>query len=320
MAEVLRNLKQSSITTYRKQISTILKQVYKKDYMKEDDVLMYFKNYEPFLKWLEGKALNTQISYITAVIVYMSPVKRNVALNGYSEIMSYYQTKLDLLFKEKDKIDLTKKTENEKENWVEWEELTQIFKLYKKKIKKKGYKIKEQILKNEDDFNLILKYVLVSLYVLHQPRRNVYASTKIISEKKYFNLKPMEKEHNNYLVIISRNNKFFSFGNYKTSKIYGVQKIKVKKELNSVLNFWLNFNKTEHLLINNKGKRITENSLTRYLNNAFSPTGKKISSQMLRKIYTTNKFPEDNYIQMKEEATAMGHSIHTQQTKYIKKK
>jgi hypothetical protein len=288
--------------------------------MKEDDVLMYFKNYEPFLKWLETKALNTQISYITAVVVYMSPVKRNKALNGYDEIMSYYQKKLDILFKKKDEVDLTKKTKYEKENWLEWDELAKIFKIYKKKIKRKGYKQTKQILKDEDDFNLILKYVLVALYVLHAPRRNIYASTKIISEKQYFNLKPMEKEHNNYLVIISRNNKFFSFCNYKTSKVYGVQKIKVKKELNSVLNFWLNFNKTEHLLINNKGTPITENNLTRYLNDAFSPTGKKISSQMLRKIYTTNKFPVDTYTKMKEEATAMGHSVHTQQTKYIKKK
>ena len=60
------------------------------------------------------------------------------------------------------------------------------------------------------------------------------------------------------------------------------------------------------------------NNLSKYLNKVFAPTGKKISIQMLRKIYLTDKWGEDYYKEMLNDAEAMGHSIHTQQTKYIK--
>ena len=91
MSSILRDLKSSSIKVYRKQISTILKNVYGKDYMSEQDILKYFKNPEPILKWISSKALNTKISYLSAIVVYMSPVERNKALHGYENIMKFYQ-------------------------------------------------------------------------------------------------------------------------------------------------------------------------------------------------------------------------------------
>ncbi len=317
MSAILRDLKSSSIATYRKQISTILKHAYNKDFNKEDDVLKFFKDAAPFLLWLNKKKLNTQIAYLTAVVVYMSPVERNRAIHGYEKIMKFYQIELDKKIREKDKIDVNKKTSEEEKTWVEWKDLIKIRNKYKNDLKRRGYKIKSK-LKNEDDFELILKYILASLYLLHPPRRNVYANTEIINERGYFNLTQHERHNNNYLVVISRNNKVFSFGDYKTAKIYGLKKIKLDKELNSVMNFWLNINNTKHLLITKKGEKMTANNLTHYLNRTFSPTGKKISSQMLRKIHLTEKFQpiqED----MKNEAELMGHSISTQQTKYVKK-
>ena len=318
MATILRNLKQSSITSYRKQISTILKNVYDKDYMEEDDVLKYFKHRQPLMDWLDGKKLNTKLTYLTAVIVFLSPVERNKALFGYGGELTYYQNELDKLFQEKDKLDLKKKTTKEENNWVGWEELIQIRKKYKAKLKKKGYKISSKKLKDDDDLYLIIKYVLASLYVLHPPRRNIYANTKIINERGYFNLTEKERQNNNYLVVISRNNKFFSFADYKTAKIYGIKKIKLEKELNSVMNMWLNFNKTKDLLITRRGKKLSSNNLSKYLVDTFSPSGKKISSQMLRKIHLTEKW-KPIQVEMENDAKMMGHSVATQQTKYVKK-
>ena len=317
MSAILRDLKQSSIATYRKQISTLLKNVYGKDYMKEADVLIYFKDADPLMEWLKKKKLNTQIAYLTAIVVWISPVERNRALHGYDNMLKYYQKELDNLFKEKDKIDVKKKTAEEEQNWVGWDELLKVRNGYKKALNRRKYKIRSK-LKSDDDLELIIKYVIASLYLLHPPRRNVYANTKIVSEREYFNLTESERHSNNYLVVISRNNKFFSFGDYKTAKIYGVKKIKLEKDLNSVMNFWLNINPTKHLLITNKREKMTLNNLSKYLVKVFSPSGKKISSQMLRKIHLTEKF---QHIQedMKNEAEKMGHSVSTQQTKYVKK-
>jgi len=245
MSKILRDLKANTIKTYRRQITMLLKKIYNKNYDDEKDVLQHFKDPEPFMDYLKDKSLNTKISYITAVVVYMSPTERNNALIGYEKIMKYYQNKLNILFKEKEKIDINKKTEKEEANWMEWEDLKYIRHTYRKKLNRKGYKIKSNILKNKKDFDLILKYIITSLYLLHSPRRNLYADTQVMSERDWMELNEHERALNNYLVVISRNNKFFSFGDYKTAKIYGVQKIKVEKDLNSVLNFWLKFNKTK---------------------------------------------------------------------------
>jgi len=86
----------------------------------------------------------------------------------------------------------------------------------------------------------------------------------------------------------------FSLGEYKTSQKYGVKEIKVGKKLNTVLNVWLKYNKSKHLILNANGDQITPNSLTKLLIKIFEPSGKKISSSMLRSIYISEKFPPQN--------------------------
>ena len=65
------------------------------------------------------------------------------------------------------------------------------------------------------------------------------------------------------------------------------------KELNSVVNLWRNFNKTEHLLIDTRGNKMTTNGLTKFLYQTFEPTGKRISSSMIRHIYLTEKYGDE---------------------------
>ena len=143
---------------------------------------------------------------------------------------------------------------------------------------------------------------------------------KIISNNEFNKLPANKKDNENYLVIVSRNNKFFHFGNYKTKKVHGVQKIKVDRELNSVLNLWLNFNDTEHLLLDSRGNKMTTNGLTKFLYKTFEPTGKKISSTMIRHIFLTEKYgDETGYKEKKKDADDMGHSVEEQQKTYVKK-
>jgi hypothetical protein len=66
------------------------------------------------------------------------------------------------------------------------------------------------------------------------------------------------------------------------------------------------------LLVAHNGTPITQaNAITRILNGVFE---KKIGSSMLRHIYLSSKM---NIDEMKDDATAMGHSLNEQQ-KYLK--
>ncbi len=58
----------------------------------------------------------------------------------------------------------------------------------------------------------------------------------------YTDLTDEEKAEMNYLVIQSRNKKFFSLGEYKTSGTYGVKKIDLSSKLNSVINIYQKYN------------------------------------------------------------------------------
>ena len=120
--------------------------------------------------------------------------------------------------------------------------------------------------------------------------------------------------------LIVKKNKYFSLGNYKTKKKHGTQKIHIDKQLNSVINLWLNFNKTDHFLLNSRGGKMTANGLTKFLQKTFEPTGKKISSSLIRSIYLTEKYGNETALKEKEkDAKEMGHSVNEQQKTYVKK-
>ena len=100
----------------------------------------------------------------------------------------------------------------------------------------------------------------------------------------------------------------------------GLQKISIKKDLNSVLNLWLKHNPTKHFLLDSRGKKMSRNSLSKYLYKVFESAGVNISSNMLRHIYLTEKYGhESSHKEKQEDAEAMAHSVQVQQQHYVKK-
>jgi integrase len=144
---------------------------------------------------------------------------------------------------------------------------------------------------------------------------------KIINKKEYLDLDKEDLKKNNYLVNLSKTNKLFSYGSDKVkSKIEGGSNtVNITKELNSVLNLWLHFNKSDNLLVTQQGGMgMTKNQLTLLLNRIFKP--KMISTSMLRKIYLTNMFGDEAERNSKKQKIAeeMNHSIGQVQNLYIK--
>ena len=72
--------------------------------------------------------------------------------------------------------------------------------------------------------------------------------------------------------------------------------------------------------MDSRGNKMTKNGLTKFLYQVFAPTGKKISSSMIRHIYLTDKYgDESSYKEKEKDAEKMGHSVGEQQRVYVKK-
>lgn len=173
------------------------------------------------------------------------------------------------------------------------------------------------------EYEALLKFVIVSLYVLQPPRRNGdYLEMFIVPSYEKGDKKA------NYLDLAKME---FIFEKYKTSKAYGEQKFPVAPELKRVIGLYLKYHPTiprgpkgriamnqdfaVPFLVYADGKPLSAlNAITRILNSAL---GKGIGSTQLRHIYLTSKYG-DLEEEKAEDAEAMGHSV-GQQGEYIYK-
>jgi len=269
----------------------------------KDQIINKLSNYKP----------NTFRGYLISVCSALhleTSNKMKKLYNQYYELLM--KTNKELKEKEKEQ----EKTETQKENWISWDE-----------VKKKHEELKEQINTfkdskeiNQHKYNLLLEYVILSLYFYSPPKRNQdWALMNII-----YKYEPHLTTENNYL---DYTNKKFIFNKYKTSKTNGELVENINEELMNIINIYLKFHPllkgkkiikstNEPLLVYYDGKNFSSvNAITRILNKVFN---KKIGSSMLRHIYTTSKYGEV-VKEMKEDAQIMGHDISTQINNYIKK-
>jgi len=294
-----------------KNINESSKQLYIKNITKLNDNkpiknLNFLKNYENILKKLEKYKENTKRTYIISIVSLLKCIKDN----KFKSVLNYYY---DLMMNmNKNLKNQTAKTDNEKENWMSQKEINEIYENLKNDVSKiKGNKILI------DDYNVLLNYLLLSLYLLNPPRRNKdYQNMKII--KVYNN--DLSKD-NNYLDLT--NNKFI-FNNYKTNKTYKQQIININDDLKNIINLYIKYHpnkkdikekKEVNIIVYFNGESFKNiNDITRRLNKIFK---KNIGVSMLRKIYLTDKYKDANN-EMKEDAEKMGTSSNVIENNYIK--
>ena len=203
-------------------------------------------------------------------------------------------------------------TDEQKENWISWEDVKDKFNELKIEVDK--FKDNKRI--NEKESDILLCYMLLALYIYNQPRRNKdYQFMNVV--KKYNDILD---DDINYL---SMEDNRFIFNNYKTSKKYGKQILDINPDLQGCISVYLKFHpkilgkitkKTNvPFLVIDGHPLVQTNSVTKILNKIF---GKKISSSALRHIFLSDKY-KDVAKEMKEDAEAMAHSV-GQQKEYIK--
>jgi hypothetical protein len=224
-----------------------------------------------------------------------------------------------------DEEDTSAMTETQKKNWIEWKEVQTKWETLRDEVN--TFKNSKSITKK--NFDTLLDFVVLSLYVLIPPRRNKDFLFMYILLKPMTAEEKLEPEIKNYFDV---ENQQFIFNVYKTQKFYGQQVEDVPDDLFDILKIWIKFHpiinmnsagrkpREVKLFVNHDGSPYTlVNFITLRLNKIFE---KKVASTMLRHIYITHKFGpefEELYKEAKNTAAKMSHDIE-QQRKYVKVK
>jgi len=301
-----KKITESSITLYIKHLWMLNnKQIFNN--------LMFLKNTEAIDKILSGYKDNSKKTMLSAVVSVLSLYKDKVT---YKKIYNHYYDLMMGKAKEMKSEDINEKSNTQNLNWMSWDSVLHI----KTNMKEKIDEFKDNKMITPGQFELLLSYVVLSLYTDIPPRRNDYQIMFFVPS---YNEKMPQNQ--NYL---DWENKKFIFINYKTAKKYGQQEIDFKdnKDLIDILSIYLKhhplnpspslkkFSKSTmfKFLVYSDGSPLTAvNAITRILNKIF---GRKIGSSMLRHIYLSSKY---NIKEMKKDAEAMGHSIN-EQREYLK--
>lgn len=319
----VRNLKETSLNAY---IRTLQKLHEKMFDTKQFDNLDWLDDYddvkENITKYVDSKnnektlSVSSQKTTLASIVVALSTEY------AYDDaLLKSYQNDMLELQKDYEKGEANQlKTEKQKENWVSLKRLYDVIKEYKKYIDKNEIMKKTNKTITNKEFNILQRWVVANLYLgsnNHPPNRLDYVM-EIINKKDYNELTTEKKNTTNYLVITGKNKKAFSFGEYKSSRTYGLKSEPLDTKLNKVMNIWLAYNKGRSLLYNAKKEPINENGLSKLIMKTFEPSGKKVSASMLRHIYITEKVKQPSIKEKQALADKMKHSVSTQEL-YIKK-
>ena len=198
------------------------------------------------------------------------------------------------------------KSEKQEKNWMSWDDVLNVYNDLKNNLK-----FSKNI--TEEQYNKLLEYVILSLYIYIPPRRNQDYMICAFTKKK-----PTNKDIN----YIDLKNGQIIFNVYKTSKKDGQLIININDDLDNVFKLYLRYHPLKKLLavqdipflVNYDGKPLlNDNSITRILNKIFK---KNIGSSMLRHIYLSSKYK--NVIKEQEkDSKLMSHNLLTQKD-YIK--
>lgn len=265
--------------------------------------LSFLTDYDSVLQRIGDKKPNTQVSYLTSILVALEHYPK------YKDTKKKYADKYDELVKQRKEREAThEKSETEKESLIPIQELSDV----RNGLREKTESCHNQEFLTKSEYNSYLHRLVLELYTDIPPRRNqdylymvcCYTRPDTLDESK------------NYLLI---NEKKFIFNKYKTARIYGNQEFDIPASLYSVIEDYLtrhpSTSDTEFpFLVNYKGVELDKVSgITRILNKVFN---KNIGCSALRHIFVSDKFGS-NIKEREEVASAMGHSINTQNV-YIK--
>lgn len=268
----------------------------------EIENLNNFEDIPKVMEFLKKFKINTQRTKLIAIIAMLKAFDKKDLQNKYAEIVAQINEETNKTSNEK--------TDKQKANWTSQEEIKDIWESYNELVK--TFINKKNL--SEKQYNILLQFVVLSLYSLTNPRRNI-DYMKMIVIKKITDGLPQDM---NYLDL---SKKTFIFNNYKTAKTYKQQVEKIPQELFDVLKIYLKFkpNECPYLLCDFEGNQLKHvNSITLILNKIFN---KKVGTSLLRNIFMSEKYNglQKQLDELKETSNSMGTSVANSLQTYIKK-
>lgn len=267
----------------------------------------FLKDVDKVVEKLNKYKPNTRRSYFISIVTILKhEPKLKKLYDKYYSILEVYN--------KEGSVNNTK-SKTQQDNWINQDEVKNIYDKVTEEVK--SFLEKKKL--NASEYEKMLRWVVLSLYVLQKPRRNMDYQKMLVGYK-------IPTDLNNDYNFLDLSNKKFIFNNYKTKGTYKTQEVDVTDDMFNVINLFLKFHPNIKQLKKNKqvlipllvdfeGKQLPNiNSITRILNTIF---GKKIGVSMLRSIYLTDKY-SDQSNEMKEDASAMGTSTNVIQNQYIK--
>ena len=260
------------------------------------------------LEGLQDLNPNTRRTYLIAIVSSL----KNRPEPKYKKLFNrYYEELMKLNGELKNN---TTKSDTQKENWMEQDEVMGKCEELKGILDEIGNRRKI----TPDEYNRLLQLVVLSLYCLQAPRRNKdYIDMMVVK-------KTPDDTSENYLNIADWK---WVFNNYKTAKKYEQKTLPAPEELKEIIKVYLAHHpngkelkkKTPDpvaFLVHQDGRPLqTSTDMTRMLNKIFSG---KVGSSMLRNIFLTSKYG-DAQKGLAEDVDAMGTSSETAMNNYIKR-
>lgn len=295
-----KNLSESSINLYLRNLKKL---------NNDEDItnFNFLKKWQDILNKLVDLKPNTKRGYLISIVSVL-----NSFGDKYEKLAKTYYTFMKEIADKIKETPTTEMSEAQSNNWISWDDVKEIHtKLFNDlNIKKKNI--------SDLQYNKLLNYVVLSVFFMLPPRRNMDWLKMLIT----FNSDVEDKNYNYFDVA----KKQFIFNQFKTSKKDGSLTIDIPEDLFKVLSLYLE----HHPLLKTKakvkpnvpflvfadGKPLDKiNSITRLLNKVFN---KKISSSMLRHIYLSSKYG-DVLKEQEKDSKMMSHTVGTQHD-YIKLK
>jgi len=286
--------------------------------------LNFLKDVEAVQTKLNELKPNTRRTYIIAIV---SLLKSLIDQPKMKKLYDRYYPSLEAI--NKDLKTSNEKTPKETDNWLSQEEIKSKFDelktIFTELTETKSKKI------SEAQYNKLLDLVVLGLYVLQRPRRNMdyqdmtVTTLKVKAPKKAVPVpsEDISKDTKTLSNVLNLADNKFEFNNYKTKGAYLQQTESLDFELRQIIDLYLKYHplakemKKESVpfIVSFDGKAFTNNNdFTRLLYKIF---GKKIGVSMLRKIFLTDKYKE-TLDELKSDSQAMGTSTSTIQDHYIK--
>jgi site-specific recombinase XerD len=147
----------------------------------------------------------------------------------------------------------------------------------------------------------------MGLYTEIPPRRSLDYTA--------FKIKNIDEAKDNYLQVKKGKYKIV-FNKYKNSSRLGSQVIDIPPAFGKILKKFIDKNPYDYLIVNNVGKPVLQNHITKILNRLFD---KQVSSSLLRHSYLTHKFGDVDLKDLEQTTEDMGNKDVARSLKYVSK-